>query len=56
MLHRPLFRALTGAAFALALSGASAPAAELRYAHVGSEGDIQTIYAAAVAEKIAASF
>ena len=49
-----LLRALTGAVFAFALSGASALAAELRYAHVGSEGDIQTVYAAEVAKRIAA--
>lgn len=53
MLHRTFFRALTGAAVALALTGASAIAAELRYAHVGAEGDIQTIYAAEAAKKIA---
>ena len=41
-------------AFALALTGA-APAQELRYAHVGSEGDIQTRYAAEAAEAIEAT-
>lgn len=55
MLHRPLIRALTGAAVAIAVTGASAFSAELRYAHVGSEGDIQTIYAAEAAKNIAAA-
>jgi tripartite ATP-independent transporter DctP family solute receptor len=55
MLHRTFFRALTGAAVALALTGASAIAAELRYAHVGAEGDIQTIYADEAAKNIAAA-
>jgi tripartite ATP-independent transporter DctP family solute receptor len=55
MLHRTAFRALTGAAFALALTGATAIAAELRYAHVGAEGDIQTIYAAEAAKNIASA-
>ncbi|HWT31554.1 MAG TPA: TRAP transporter substrate-binding protein DctP, partial [Propylenella sp.] len=39
---------------ALALTGAAA-AQELRYAHVGSEGDIQTRYAAEAAEAIKAA-
>lgn len=53
MLQSPLFRALTGAAMALTLASSLATAAELRYAHVGAEGDIQTIYAAEAAKKIA---
>jgi tripartite ATP-independent transporter DctP family solute receptor len=51
MLHRRILGVLTGAAIALATTGA-ALAVELRYAHVGSEGDIQTTYATAAAEGI----
>lgn len=54
MLHRSVLSILTGAAVALA-SGIAALAADLRYAHVGAEGDIQTIYAAEAAEGIAAA-
>ena len=46
-------RLLAAAAVALALLAPSAHAAELRYAHVGAEGDIQTRYAAEAAEAIA---
>lgn len=46
-------RLLAAAALALALLAPSAHAAELRYAHVGAEGDIQTRYAAEAAEAIA---
>lgn len=52
MLHRTIFGALTGAAAAFALTGA-ALAVELRYAHVGAEGDIQTVYATAAAAGVA---
>lgn len=52
MLYRSIIRALTGAAVALVMTGVSL-AAELRYAHVGAEGDIQTIYAAEAAKNIA---
>ena len=54
MLHTTIVRVLTGAAVALGLTGA-AFSAELRYAHVGAEGDIQTIYAAEAAKGIAAA-
>lgn len=54
MLHRSVLSILTGAAVALA-SGMAALAADLRYAHVGAEGDIQTIYAAEAAKGIAAA-
>ncbi|GLQ38290.1 TRAP ABC transporter substrate-binding protein [Rhizobium albus] len=54
MLHKSIINLLTGAAFALTLTGA-ASAAELRYAHVGAEGDIQTIFAAQAAEGIDAA-
>ncbi len=43
---------LAGAAVALGLTAGAASATELRYAHVGSEGDIQTVYAANAAEGI----
>ncbi|MEQ9606580.1 MAG: TRAP transporter substrate-binding protein [Kiloniellaceae bacterium] len=47
-------RALAGAALIAALAaGTAAGAEELRYAHVGSEGDIQTRYAAEAAAAIA---
>ncbi|MCT7377151.1 TRAP transporter substrate-binding protein [Chelativorans salis] len=46
-------QALAGATLALGLlSAASAAAQELRYAHVGAEGDIQTRYAAEAAQAI----
>ncbi|WP_274427428.1 TRAP transporter substrate-binding protein [Chelativorans sp. YIM 93263] len=45
--------ALAGAALALGLSATAGNAQELRYAHVGAEGDIQTRYAAEAAEAIA---
>jgi len=54
VLHRTIFGAMTSAFVALALTGA-AVSAELRYAHVGAEGDIQTIYAAEAANGIAAA-
>jgi len=54
MLQRTIIRALTGAAFLVAMAGA-ALAVELRYAHVGAEGDIQTIFAAEAAKGIAAA-
>jgi tripartite ATP-independent transporter DctP family solute receptor len=54
MLHKMIIGALAGAAVALATLGA-AQAVELRYAHVGAEGDIQTIYAAQAAEGISAA-
>ncbi len=44
---------LAGAAVALGLAAGAASATELRYAHVGSEGDIQTVFAAKAAEGIA---
>ena len=44
---------LAAAGVALGLAAGTASAAELRYAHVGSEGDIQTVYAANAAEGIA---
>jgi tripartite ATP-independent transporter DctP family solute receptor len=53
MLHHTIIGAVVGAAVALAAGAASA--AELRYAHVGAEGDIQTIFAAQAAEGIAAA-
>lgn len=43
---------LAGAAVALGITAGAASATELRYAHVGSEGDIQTVYAADVAAAI----
>lgn len=47
-------RAFAGATLALSLLvGTAAQAQELRYAHVGAEGDIQTRYAAEAAEAIA---
>lgn len=52
MLHRNILGLLTGAALAVASAGA-ALAVDLRYAHVGSEGDIQTTYAARAAAGIA---
>ena len=52
MLHKNILRVLTGASVALAMTAGAALAAELRYAHVGAEGDIQTTYAAAAAEGI----
>lgn len=52
MLHRNIIGALTGAAIALSVTG-TALAANLRYAHVGAEGDIQTIFADAAAKGIA---
>jgi len=52
MLHRKILGLLTGAAIALATTGA-ALALDLRYAHVGAEGDIQTVYAAQAAAGIA---
>lgn len=57
MLHIKPFGRLAGAATALAtaLAVSSAGAVELRYAHVGAEGDIQTVIAAEAAEAIAAA-
>jgi tripartite ATP-independent transporter DctP family solute receptor len=57
MLHIKSFGLRAGAAtvLATALSVGSATAAELRYAHVGAEGDIQTVIAAEAAEAIAAA-
>ncbi|WP_099867687.1 TRAP transporter substrate-binding protein [Pararhizobium haloflavum] len=54
MLNR-LTRGLTAATLIAGLATASASAEELRYAHVGAEGDIQTRYAAEVAEEVAAA-
>lgn len=53
MFHRRILGLLTGTV--LAISAGAVSAAELRYAHVGAEGDIQTIYAAQAAEGIAAA-
>jgi tripartite ATP-independent transporter DctP family solute receptor len=52
MQHFNMPRILAGASLALGLSLASTSAQELRYAHVGSEGDIQTRYATEAAEAI----
>ena len=54
MLHRKILGMMTGAALSLAATGA-AMAVDLRYAHVGAEGDIQTVYAAQAAEGIGAA-
>ncbi len=54
MLHNRILSVLTGVTLALAATSA-AQAAELRYAHVGAEGDIQTIYAAQAAKGIASA-
>lgn len=51
MLNRPL-RGIATAAMALGLMAAPAAAEELRYAHVGAEGDIQTRYASEAAAAI----
>jgi len=45
--------AVAAASFAFAFASASAQATELRYAHVGAEGDIQTRYATEAAQAIA---
>ena len=52
---RHLFLSAMAGAAALAFSLAAATSQELRYAHVGSEGDIQTRYAAEAAEAIKAA-
>lgn len=54
MLHNRILSVLAGVTIALAATTA-AQAAELRYAHVGAEGDIQTIYATQAAQGIAAA-
>ena len=54
MRHEFFARFAGALALALAMGGAAA-AHELRYAHVGSEGDIQTRYAAEAAEAIEAA-
>ena len=54
MLHKKILSALTAATVVLAMSSA-AISADLRYAHVGAEGDIQTIYAAEAGKNIAAA-
>ncbi len=54
MLHNRILSLLTGVTIALAVTTAT-QAAELRYAHVGAEGDIQTVYAAQAAQGIAAA-
>ncbi|MDX0492430.1 TRAP transporter substrate-binding protein [Sinorhizobium medicae] len=46
---------MAGAMLGAALLAGAASATELRYAHVGAEGDIQTVYAAQAAEGIAAA-
>ncbi|NRP21616.1 2,3-diketo-L-gulonate-binding periplasmic protein YiaO [Ensifer adhaerens] len=47
--------AITAVALGTSLAAVTAMAAELRYAHVGAEGDIQTVYAAQAAEAIKAA-
>lgn len=47
-----LSRVLAGATVALGIAAGAASAAELRYAHVGAEGDIQTVFAADAAKAI----
>lgn len=54
MLHQTVFKAVAGVAVSLAMT-VSALAVDLRYAHVGAEGDIQTIFAAEAAKGIAAA-
>lgn len=54
MLHSRILKLLAATAIAVGVA-AGANAAELRYAHVGAEGDIQTVYAAQAAEGIAAA-
>lgn len=54
MFHSRILKLLTATAIAVGVA-AGAHAAELRYAHVGAEGDIQTVYAAQAAEGIAAA-
>lgn len=54
MFHSRILTLLAATAVAVGLA-ASAQAAELRYAHVGAEGDIQTIFAAQAGEGIAAA-
>jgi tripartite ATP-independent transporter DctP family solute receptor len=54
MLHNRILSLLTGVTIALAVTTAT-KAAELRYAHVGAEGDIQTVYATQAAQGIAAA-
>jgi tripartite ATP-independent transporter DctP family solute receptor len=49
---KPISR-LTGIVLAWGLLAGAASAADLRYAHVGAEGDIQTIYAAEASAEIA---
>ncbi len=46
---------MAGVALAASLLAGAALAADLRYAHVGSEGDIQTRYAAEAADEVAAA-
>ncbi|MCV3241620.1 TRAP transporter substrate-binding protein [Mesorhizobium sp. ZC-5] len=48
-------RAIAGALVAAGLAASAAVAQELRYAHVGAEGDIQTRYAEEAAKAIAAA-
>lgn len=47
-----LSRVLAGATVALGIAAGAASAVELRYAHVGAEGDIQTVFAADAAKAI----
>jgi tripartite ATP-independent transporter DctP family solute receptor len=54
MFHSRILKLLAATAIAVGVA-AGAHAAELRYAHVGAEGDIQTVYAAQAAEGIAAA-
>lgn len=54
MFHSRVLNLLAATAIAVGLA-ASAQAAELRYAHVGAEGDIQTVFAAQAGEGIAAA-
>ena len=54
MFHSRILKLLAATAIAVGVA-AGANAAELRYAHVGAEGDIQTVYAAQAAEGIAAA-
>jgi len=54
MFHSRIVKLMAATAVAVGVA-AGAHAAELRYAHVGAEGDIQTVYAAQAAEGIAAA-
>lgn len=55
MLNLSKLGAVATVALGLLLAAGAANAAELRYAHVGAEGDIQTVYAAQAADGIKAA-